>query len=42
MQVDVGYEFVSAHQTDQSLNCEPIGPDAVLPPQSVRTVVFER
>ena len=42
MQVDVGYEFVSAHQTDQSLNCEPIGTDAVLPPQSVRTVVFQK
>ena len=42
IQVDVGYEFVSAYQTDQSLNCEPIGTDAVLPPQSVRTVVFQK
>ncbi len=42
IQVDAGYEFVSAHQTDKSRNCEQIGNSAVLPPQSVRTVVFQK
>ena len=42
IQVDAGYEFVSAHQTDKSRNCEQIGTSVVLPPQSVRTVVFQK
>ena len=42
IQVDAGYEFVSAHQTDKSRNCEQIGNRELLPPQSVRTFVFQK
>jgi len=42
IQVDAGFEFISAHQTDNLRNCEQIRPEELLPPQSVRTVVFQK
>jgi O-glycosyl hydrolase len=40
--VDAGYKLVSVHQTDKSKNCETIQADALLPPQSIRTAVFQK
>ena len=40
--VDAGYKLVSVHQTDKFKNCETIQADALLPPQSVRTAVFQK
>ena len=42
IQVDAGYTFVSSYQTDTTRNCEAIGTGVLLPPQSVRTIVFEK
>ena len=42
IQVDAGYEFASAHQTDKLRNCEEIETDELLPPQSVRTIIFQK
>ena len=42
IQVDAGFEYSSAYQTDELRNCEQIGTEELLPPQSVRTVVFQR
>ena len=39
--VDAGCKLVSVHQTDKFKNCETIPADALLPPQSVRTAVFQ-
>ncbi len=41
-QIDSGYALVSTHQTDRSRNCKSIHADVLLPPQSIRTVVFQK